>query len=45
MGIGPYQCKAIVEAHGGKLTVRKNEKKGTVFSIELDQEEKRMMIS
>lgn len=36
MGIGLYQCKAIVEAHGGKLTVRNNEQKGTVFSIELN---------
>jgi putative PEP-CTERM system histidine kinase len=37
MGIGLYQSKVIVEAHGGKLIVKRNGEQGTVFSIELKQ--------
>jgi hypothetical protein len=34
-GIGMFQCKAIVEAHGGKITVVSKPANGTVFSISL----------
>ena len=35
MGIGLYQSKQIVEAHGGELLVRSRDKGGAVFSIVL----------
>lgn len=34
-GIGMFQCKAIVEAHGGKITVVSKPANGTVFNISL----------
>ncbi len=34
-GIGLYQCKAIVEAHGGALGVTSSEGKGTTFTLRL----------
>jgi signal transduction histidine kinase len=35
LGLGLYIADRIVQAHGGKLTVRSSEEAGTVFSIEL----------
>ena len=35
LGIGLYQCKAIVEAHGGKLKVISREGEGTDFFVYL----------
>jgi len=34
-GIGMFQCKAIVDAHGGKITVLSEPGNGTVFSVSL----------
>jgi signal transduction histidine kinase len=34
-GIGLYQCKTILEAHGGKIAVETEEGKGTSFTIKL----------
>lgn len=34
-GIGLYQCKAVVEAHGGCIDVESREGKGTCFTIQL----------
>jgi len=33
LGIGLYQCKAIIEAHGGDIEVKSKEKEGTTFKI------------
>lgn len=35
LGIGLYQCKAIIEAHGGKIDVQSEENKGTIFRVSL----------
>jgi predicted ATPase/signal transduction histidine kinase len=35
MGMGLAICKSIVEAHGGRLTARHADKRGTVFTFEL----------
>ncbi len=35
LGIGLYQCRKIVEAHGGTMTLRSEEGKGTEVRIEL----------
>ncbi|MBP7088514.1 MAG: ATP-binding protein [Candidatus Omnitrophica bacterium] len=35
MGIGLYQCKTIIEAHGGEITAESKEKEGTIFTIKL----------
>ncbi|MFP5221226.1 MAG: XrtA/PEP-CTERM system histidine kinase PrsK [Acidobacteriota bacterium] len=35
MGIGLYQCKQIVDAHGGSIDVQSGEGKGSVFTIRL----------
>jgi len=33
LGIGMFQCKAIVDAHGGKITVASEPAHGTVFQL------------
>lgn len=35
MGIGLYQCKQIVDAHGGTIDVESREGRGSVFTIRL----------
>lgn len=39
MGLGLSLCKSIIDAHGGKLTVRDNTPSGTVFRFTLPGEE------
>lgn len=34
-GIGLYQCKAVIEGHGGKIRVESVESKGTTFIVRL----------
>lgn len=34
-GIGLYQCKAVIEGHGGKISVESVEGKGTTFIVRL----------
>lgn len=39
LGLGLYLCKAIVEAHGGMISVTDNQPQGTVFHFTLPLEE------
>ena len=39
LGLGLYLCKAIIEAHGGFITVEDNEPAGAVFRFQLPREE------
>lgn len=40
MGIGLSVCNTIIKAHGGELSVRNREEKGTIFSFALDMEDR-----
>jgi signal transduction histidine kinase len=40
-GLGLYICRAIVEAHGGRLTVQSELGQGSTFSFSLPREERR----
>jgi signal transduction histidine kinase len=35
LGIGLYQCRQIVKAHGGRIDVRSEEGKGSTFTVML----------
>ncbi len=35
LGIGLYQCKAIIEVHGGTISVKSQEGKGTSFVVKM----------
>lgn len=35
LGIGLALCKAVIDAHGGEITVEDNQPKGTIFSFKL----------
>ena len=37
LGIGLYQCKQIVEVHGGRIEVETRKDQGSVFSVRLPQ--------
>lgn len=34
-GIGLFQCKSIIEAHGGNIDIESEEGKGTIFTVRL----------
>ncbi|HEV2237800.1 MAG TPA: ATP-binding protein, partial [Ktedonobacterales bacterium] len=42
-GLGLYICRAIVEAHGGRLTVSSELGQGSIFSFSLPREERRQL--
>ena len=39
LGLGLFLCKSIVTAHGGTITVRDNQPRGTIFEFTLPAEE------
>ncbi|MDD5968295.1 MAG: DUF4118 domain-containing protein [Anaerostipes sp.] len=39
MGLGLYLCKAIIDAHGGEITVLDHKPRGTIFRFTLSAEE------
>ena len=39
MGLGLCLCRSIVEAHGGEISVKDNEPRGSVFTFTLPVEE------
>ena len=39
LGLGLALCKSIITAHGGTITVRDNEPRGTIFQFTLPSEE------
>ena len=41
-GIGLYQCKTIVDAHGGKIEVESKKGAGTTFTIKLPVQRREM---
>ena len=45
MGIGLALCKSIIQAMGGKIDVRDNEKRGSVFYFTLQREDQKQIIS
>jgi hypothetical protein len=36
LGLGLYQCRAIIQAHGGELSARSVPGKGSVFEVALN---------
>jgi signal transduction histidine kinase len=39
MGIGLYQCRQVIEGHGGRIEVRSTPGEGSVFTVWLPTEE------
>lgn len=43
-GVGLYQCKTILEAHGGLIEAKSEEGKGTVFTVKLPMIKKSLAV-
>jgi hypothetical protein len=37
-GIGLFQCKTVIEEHGGKIEVNSEKGKGTIFNLKLPRD-------